>query len=212
MGYIEVIEMGQIDPASDTFDDIEHTNGVPGDCGQLVTNWSDIAGTEGAWYDEADAQLVGSADEASVGTTDFNAVWNGGGLYGVATVINVEEGTSFGYDAVAIEDLVAAGSTGSVLHYPPGDTRPDFDDDAVAETANVNVDGVQTVYTRGVTNPADTVSAVFMTESISNDYVIDASLNALTDWVVTMPTKAITSMVLISISRSRTLRLTPLPT
>ena len=190
MGYIEVIEMGQIDPASDTFDDIEHTNGVPGDCGQLVTNWSDIAGTEGAWYDEADAQLVGSADEASVGTTDFNAVWNGGGLYGVATVINVEEGTSFGYDAVAIEDLVAAGSTGSVLHYPPGDTRPDFDDDAVAETANVNVDGVQTVYTRGVTNPADTVSAVFMTESISNDYVIDASLNALTDWVVTMPTKS----------------------
>ena len=128
--------------------------------------------------------------DASVGTTDFITTWNGGGLYGVGTVINVAEGTAFGFDAVAIEDLVAAGSTGSVLHFPPGDTRPDFDDKAMALTANVNVDGVQTTYTRGVSNPADTVSALFMTESISNDYVIDAGLNSLTDWVVTMPTKS----------------------
>jgi hypothetical protein len=191
MGYIEVIEMGQIDEDSDTAADILHADGTPGDCAQLVTNWSVVSGTEGAWYAEASAELVDTGkDDASVGTTDFNTVWNGGGLYGVATVINVAEGTSFGYDAVAIEDLVAAGSSGSVLHYPPGDTRPDFDDPAVAETANVNVDGVQTVYTRGVTNPADTVSAVFMTESITNDYVVDTGLNALTDWVVTMPTKS----------------------
>jgi hypothetical protein len=125
-----------------------------------------------------------------VGTTDFNATWNGGGLYGVATVINVAEGTAFGYDAVAIEDLVDAGSTGSQLHYPPGDTRPDFDDPAMSLTANVNVDGVQTTYTGSIVNPANTVSAVFMTESLSNDYVADPGLNALTDWVVTMPTKS----------------------
>ena len=191
MGYVEVIEMGQIDADSATAADIKHADGTPGDCAQLVTNWSVVEGVEGAWYGEASAELVDSgADDASVGTTDFITTWNGGGLYGVATVINVAEGTAFGYDAVAIEDLVEAGSTGSILHYPPGDTRPDFDDVAVATTANVNVDGVQTTYTRGVSNPADTVSAVFMTESISNDYVIDAGLNSLTDWVVTMPTKS----------------------
>lgn len=191
MGYIEVIEMGQIDEDSDTAADILHSDGTPGDCAQLVTNWSVTSGVEGAWYGEASAELVDTgSDDASVGTTDFNATWSGGGLYGVATVINVAEGTSFGYDAVAIEDLVEAGSSGSVFHYPPGDTRPDFDDPAVATTANVNVDGVQTTYTRGVTNPADTVSALFMTASISNDYVIDAGLNSLTDWVVTMPTKS----------------------
>jgi len=191
MGYIEVIEMGQIDEDSDTAADILHDDGVPGDCAQLVTNWSVVEGKEGAWYGEASAELVDTgSDDASVGTTDFNATWNGGGLYGVATVINVAEGTSFGYDAVAIEDLVEDGATGSVLHYPPGDTRPDFDDPAIAETANVNVDGVQTVYTRGITNPADTVSAVFMTASISNDYVVDSGLNSLTDWVLTMPTKS----------------------
>ena len=191
MGYIEVIEMGQIDEDSDTAADILHDDGVPGDCAQLVTNWSVVEGKEGAWYGEASAELVDTgSDDASVGTTDFNATWNGGGLYGVATVINVAEGTAFGYDAVAIEDLVEDGATGSVLHYPPGDTRPDFDDPAIAETANVNVDGVQTVYTRGITNPADTVSAVFMTASISNDYVVDSGLNSLTDWVLTMPTKS----------------------
>ena len=191
MGYIEVIEMGQINPASATAADIEHVDGVPGDCAQLVTNWSDNAGEEGAWYDEADAELAAVPGAASVGTTDFNATWNGGGLYGVASVINVAEGTAFGYDAVAVEDLVDPASTGSILHYPPGDTRPDFDDPALAETANINVDGVQTVYTRNFAgNTADTVSAVFMTESLSNDYVIDPDLNALTDWVVTMPTKS----------------------
>ena len=191
MGYVEVIEMGQIDEGSGTAADILHTDGTPGDCAQLVTNWSVVEGAEGAWYGEASAELVDAgSDEASVGTTDFNATWSGGGLYGVATVINVAEGTSFGYDAVAIEDLVEAGSSGSVFHYPPGDTRPDFDDPAVATTANVNVDGVQTTYMRGVTNRADTVSALFMTDSIANDYVVDAGLNALTDWVVTMPTKS----------------------
>jgi hypothetical protein len=191
MGYIEVIEMGQIDEDSATAADILHADGTPGDCGQLVTNWSVVEGAEGAWYGEANAELVDTgSDDASVGTTDFNATWNGGGLYGVATVINVAEGTAFGFDAVAIEDLVEANATGSVLHYPPGDTRPDFDDAAISETANINVDGRQTVYTRGVTNPADTVSAVFMTQSVSNDYVVDAGLNALTDWVITMPTKS----------------------
>ena len=186
MGYVEVIEMGQIDEGSDTAADILHTDGTPGDCAALVTNWSVVEGAEGAWYGEASA----GSDDAGVGTTDFNATWSGGGLYGVATVINVAEGTSFGYDAVAIDDLVEAGSSGSVFHYPPGGTGPNFDDPAVATTANVNVDGVQTTYTRGVTNPADTVSALFMTASISNDYVIDAGLNSLTDWVVTMPTKS----------------------
>jgi hypothetical protein len=191
MGYIEVIEMGQIDADSATAADIEHVAGTPGDCAQLVTNWSVVSGVEGAWYGEASAELVDTgADDASVGTTDFNATWNGGGLYGVATVINVAEGTAFGYDAVAIEDLVDAGSTGSQLHYPPGDTRPDFDDPAMSLTANVNVDGVQTTYTGSIVNPANTVSAVFMTESLSNDYVADPGLNALTDWVVTMPTKS----------------------
>jgi len=196
MGYVEVIEMGQIDAASDTAADILHamtgdTAGTPGDCAQLVTNWSVTAGTEGAWYAEASAELVGTdAGGASVGTTDFAATWSGGGLYGTGTVINVAEGTAFGYDAKAIEDLVEAGSTGSVLHYPPGDTRPDFNDEAMADTALVNVDGIQTTYTRDLGINHGPVSAVFMTASIANEYVVDADINGLTDWVINFPTKS----------------------
>ncbi|MEK9529719.1 MAG: hypothetical protein VW491_12430, partial [Gammaproteobacteria bacterium] len=47
MGYIEVIEMGQIDADSATATDIEHVAGTPGDCAQLVTNWSVVEGEEG---------------------------------------------------------------------------------------------------------------------------------------------------------------------
>jgi len=194
VGYIEVIEMGQIDPDSDTAEDIEHVDGVPGDCEQLVTNWSDLSadagGAVGAWYAEAEANLVGVAGaSAGTGETDFLAGWSGGGLYGVATVINVAEGTAFGYDAAAIEDLVDGDNTGFVLHYPPGDTRPDFEDAALSLTANVNVDGVQTTYTGSPLARHHAVSAVFMTESIQNDYIVDATISGLTDWIVTMPTK-----------------------
>jgi hypothetical protein len=157
MGHIEVIEMGQIDPDSATAEDMEQVDGVPGDCAQLVTNWGD----GGAWAGEAGA--------AGVGTTHFNASWNGGGLYGVATVINVPKGTAFGYDAVAIKELVAAGSAGSVLHYAPSKEGPDFGDAALG---------------------ADNVSELFRVGSVRNDFVVDADINGLTDWVVTMPTKS----------------------
>jgi len=194
-GYIEVIEMGQIVDASDTYADILHgATGEPGDCAQLTTNWT----SGGAWYEEADADLVGNDPDtgkpltlATVGVTDFDPVWNGGGLYGVATVINVAEGTAFGYDAAAIEDLVEAAAEGSVLHYPPGDTRPDFDDPAMADTATVNVNGAQTTYSKAIISQNyGPVSAVFMTASLSNDYVVDPAIGALTDWIVTMPTKS----------------------
>jgi len=207
VGYIEVIEMGQIDNDSATGLDILHaqtgaTKGQPADCDAVVDLWSvtvddDGNAVPGDWYTEAGAAEAGEGGNAALvsqGVTDFEAaVWNGGGLYGVATVINVAEGTAFGYDAVAIEGLVAAGSASSVLHYPPGDTRPDLADDALADTAIVSIDGTQTTYTNdalgaGNVNP---VSALFMTSSISNDYVIDDDINGLTDWIVTMPTKGL---------------------
>ena len=185
MGHVEVIEMGQIDADSATAGDIEHVSGTPADCAQLVTNWSVVSDVEGAWYSEADA----GDEDPGVGTTDFNAAWNGGGLYGVASVINVAEGGQFGYNAVAIEDLVDASSTGSQLHYPPHVGGPDFDDAAMSLTANISLGGVQTTYTGSIASPADAVSALFMTASLSNDFLSDSSLGTLTDWVITMPTK-----------------------
>ena len=75
------------------------------------------------------------------GDAEFLPTWAGGGLYGYASVINVPEGTAFGYDAVAIADHVAAGASGSDMHYKPGDIRPNFGDDALDTSAIVSIDG-----------------------------------------------------------------------
>jgi hypothetical protein len=198
VGYIEVIEMGQVVDV-DLVTAITHVDGVPGDCSVIVDAWSIVDDVEGAWYADANGEQVGvSGGTANVGTTGMGADWNGGGLYGVATVINVAEGTAFGYDAVAIENLVddddARGATGAALHYAPGDTRPDFADASISDTATVAINGSQVTYTNGALIAGDesynTVSAVLMSDSISNDYVVDPTINALTDWVITMPTKS----------------------
>ena len=196
-GYIEVIEMGQI-IRNDLTGAIIHVDGTPVNCDYVVNAWSIVDDVEGAWYTDANAASVGvDGGNAGVGTTGMALTWNGGGLYGVASVINVAEGTAFGYDAVAIENLVDDGAdpSGSVLHYAPGDTRPDFGDEAISMTATVAINGQQVTYTNpdvlGLNLTSyHTVSAVLMSESISNDYVVDAEINALTDWVVTMPTKS----------------------
>ena len=195
IGYIEVIEMGQVVDA-DLVTAITHVDGVPADCSVVVDAWSIVDDEEGAWYADANGEEVGvdGSEDANVGTTGMGAAWNGGGLYGVATVINVAEGTAFGYDAVAIENLVDDDNTGSVLHYAPGDTRPDFTDTAISTTASVAIDGALVTYTNNDvlanSTPYNTVSAVLMSDSISNDYVVDPTINALTDWIVTMPTKS----------------------
>jgi len=196
-GYIEVIEMGQI-VRTDLTEAIIHVDGTPVNCDYIVDAWSVVDDVEGAWYEDANAQDVGVNDgDNGVGTTGMSPTWNGGGLYGVGTVINVAEGTAFGYDAVAIENLVDddAGHSGAVLHYAPGDTRPDFGDEAISATATVAINGEQVTYSNpdalGLNLTSyHTVSAVLMSETISNDYVVDADINALTDWVVTMPTKS----------------------
>ena len=195
IGYIEVIEMGQVVDA-DLVTAITHVDGVPADCSVVVDAWSIVDDVEGAWYADANGEEVGvdGSAAANIGTTGMGAAWNGGGLYGVATVINVAEGTAFGYDAVAIENLVDDDNTGSVLHYAPGDTRPDFTDTAISTTASVAIDGALVTYTNNDvlanSTPYNTVSAVLMSDSISNDYVVDPTINALTDWIVTMPTKS----------------------
>ena len=107
-------------------------SGVPANCGILVDAWSTIAGVDGVWLDE-------SKTAPSTGDSEFLANWAGGGLYGYATVINVPQGASFGYDAVAVSDHVEAGSTGSDMHYQPGDIRPNFTDDAFDDAAIVSV-------------------------------------------------------------------------
>jgi hypothetical protein len=124
------------------------------------------------------------------------ADWQGGGLYGYATVINVPTGAAFGYDAIAIADHVGAGATGSDMHYQPGDIRPNFGDSALDTSAIVSVNGAAVTldfdgdYPAEATERVQALNATIMASEIYNDYVTDSAIGATTDWLLTFPTKA----------------------
>ena len=206
VGYIEVIEMGQLNMAKADWDADDDTpvslspllqaithgaDGVPADCDLPVAAWS----SGGPWYDDA-GDNVPEADKAGVGTTFMGTFWNGGGLYGEATVINVADAMAFGTDADAIESAVYTGDLevsygGAQLHYPPGDTRPDFTSPGVDYLSTVESNGQ--VATFDFQNDPDdsllAVSSLFQTTEILNDFVTDPGISGLTDWIITMPTK-----------------------
>jgi hypothetical protein len=207
VGYIEVIEMGQLDADSPAVIDVagladakvtainaaaaitHDATGVPANCGILVDAWSTIAGVDGIW-------LAESKTAPLTGDSEFLANWAGGGLYGYATVINVPQGASFGYDAVAVSDHVAAGATGSDMHYQPGDIRPNFTDSALDMTAVVSVNGAATEvdfsgdYDGDAVSRLQALNATIMASEVYNDYVTDTAIAATTDWLMTFPTKA----------------------
>lgn len=192
-GYVEIVEMGQFlmtAPASATAKGApgyywEHVEGVPRDCAYVVSLWA----SSGAWYKDV------FVEDDVVGDTGELSQWKGGGLYGMGIMVNPEDGAAVGYDAIAVENFVTAGAPASALHYYPGDVKPGLSGRAsvTAEAAIVAVDGQQDTYTStartGVTKTLDAVSALFMVDEITNDYVLDEFFSGNTDWVVTFPTK-----------------------
>ena len=201
VGYIEVIEMGQLDPNATPVIDkagiangtainaaaaITHdTNGVPANCDIVNFAW----GSDGVWYAE-------SRNTNLTGESEFLANWSGGGLYGYATVINVPQGAAFGYDAIAIADHVADGAAGYAMHYEPGDIRPNFTDSAMDTAAIVSVNGQAVTLDYSGDYPSTGVeriqamNATIMATELYNDYVTDPAIDATTDWLLTFPTKA----------------------
>jgi len=167
-GYIEMIQMGDIIPGSDLDDATTHVQngsydgGVP-DCGYPVGD--DVA-------------------------TDADLTTPTGGLFGGAAIANVGEGTYFSYNADAIEGFIE-----SKLYTTPSSLQPTLQNastpsvvDSGVARAFVFTDGGRLLtvdYPRG----EDAVSAVFMADSVYNEYFIDSDFGATSDWVVTFPTK-----------------------
>ncbi len=167
-GSIEVIEAGDIAPGSSAEVAVTHVqSGLPG------------GGVPPCTFAAAPASPI-DIQQLLPPT---------GGLYGSGAIVDVGQGTFFAYNAIALE-----GFTDEV---PVDDltdaTQPSLDQAHSSESpatarAYVPVDDVGNValdYDNGI----DAVSAVFMTPSISNEFLTDASLGANTDWVVTFPTK-----------------------
>ena len=172
-GYIEVIEMGQLARTTTLGAAAVHSaaTGLPADCAALVAAWG--TAPNGAWTTNPQ--------------TDLRAAWAGGGLYGYSVLINVDEGTAFGVDATAIDNFASLSAAGAAtLHARPRGLLPNLSEGTTNSTVFAN--GVSTNYTFG--RGIDAVSSLFMTLELANDYVIDPNIAAMTDWVVTMPTKS----------------------
>jgi hypothetical protein len=151
-GYVEIIEMATFDPASVTATNVTHVNGVPKNCAA-----------------QTDAQA----------STD--ALPPGGGLTGGMTLVNVNAGSDYTEDAVALDRFSVFS-----LYTNAGSTLPDL------TQANPPVSIVvanNTVFQSTWPAGPDPVSALLMHDHIYNEFVLDASTKSGTDWVVTMPTK-----------------------
>src|SRR5690554_5734630 len=173
-GYVEVIEMGTLVDIDDTDDDafnpataVTHVDGVPADCNVVLKAWN----SKGEWVENSAAAVEKPS----------------GGLYGYASVINVAEGTNATYDAVAIDDFSDTQMnqyTGSL--FPSLTQALPFSDVFYYDDALPGGAIAANDFTAG---SADTISSLFMRDTLSNDYVLDESIAAATDWVITMPTK-----------------------
>jgi len=207
VGYVEVIEMGQIvngvgayfkadGKASDKAANamlaaITHdSTGKPKDCTLPNSAWSKAAGgVLGPWLKEA-APVAEGGLGLERGRAYMSTTWQGGGLYGYAGVVNANDATAFGEDAIAIDNAVAtpAADGGWALHYEPGDTDPDFNDTALNTSSTVSNINVVTTYDYAPST-VDAVSGLFQTDELMNDYVTDTDILAQTDWILTFPTK-----------------------
>jgi len=164
-GYLELISMGDIIDASPTSGRITHDpNGTPN------------GGTPPGCAAITNLNVVGDL----VGPT--------GGLFGAGALVNVLQGTFLAYNADAID-----GFTDNVIYSSSSDLNPSLQDASSVEATNgvarayvfVNGQLVIADYAFGI----DAVSAVYMSDSIYNEYLVAPGLGANTDWVVTFPTK-----------------------
>ena len=99
------------------------------------------------------------------------------------SLIDVERGVDMSYDVTAIVNF-----TTEVNHTEAGDISPNL------STGNNLKTKIQTedygIVSTLWESPIYAVTALFMQAEITNDYIVDATINAKTDWVNFYPTRA----------------------
>ena len=172
-----MIEMGVVTNETEgSLTAITHVAGVPDDCGQVVGAW--VASPAGYWIQDPSTDI----DPPS------------GGLFGSALMIDLLDGTSASYNADAIDAFITGDQN---LHNVPGEVNPSLSsvggvDPSVTAYVFNNGNLIQATYGSAVapgSRNVDSVSALFMHDNIYNEYVLGGIAAAVTEWVVTFPTK-----------------------
>lgn len=177
-GYIEVIEMGTFieQPDNSSGENVvpwsaKHvTGGQPRDCQWFVDAWTLNLPSGGQFFDNSNFGF----------DTDIGA---SGGLFGAASIINVQEGTMFSYNATAIDGFWTQGST---FHTNPDSLEPALND-INNNTSFVFNNGALATHTWDV--ELFGLNATLAFDRLMNEYVTEAGIGARTEWVLTFPTK-----------------------
>ncbi len=188
-GHVEVIEMGVLlnEVAPSTF---------------TPRSWSIHAGAAGARLPNncAALQAAWSINPSGQWTADRGRAINApsGGLFGGAAIVDVAFGRALTYNSDAIDGFwnpvgipAEANGTTADLHREPGDTAPSL------ANARTNADDSATaiVFDNGAIATAtfndglSAVSAALMARFIYNEFNLESSLAAASEWVITFPTK-----------------------
>ena len=175
-GYVEVIEMGDL--TGDAAWAATHTSaGVPPD--SSVTGRFDVCGLfSERWIAASAANGTGEW----LANSEFELDPPSGGLFGAGAIINVAEGTMFGYNATAIDGFWAQGQ---IDHTNPQSLSPNLE--SADRSSDVFVNGM---IASGIwNNGLDAMNHVLAYEKLMNEYMVIDSVNGATEWVVTFPTK-----------------------
>ncbi|HEY0178078.1 MAG TPA: hypothetical protein VGC30_00410 [Dokdonella sp.] len=108
-------------------------------------------------------------------------------LYGSAAIIDVEEGEYYAYNADAIADFTDT----ALMASPSGPLEPSLAQGNTGAYYFADGSGARNlaVRTAEMDHGIDAVTALFVADTISNDFLVSRSLGAKTDWVVSYPTK-----------------------
>jgi len=189
-GHFELIEMGVIKANSDLNDDIEHLDDDFPPAGGCQRNF-----------------LRATSNTAILADMTVPT----GGLFGGAAVLNIANGTYINYSATALDGFwsPAANPAGN-FHSKPDDVFPSLTSVGSAITniaGGTNETPVSLVFSNGqiirsawgtgsgtggingTPSRVDAVSALFMNDSLLNEYTTETGNNNASEWVITFPTK-----------------------
>ena len=162
-GYIEVFEMATVDPSSPLGRSIVHSIGV-GTPNAAAPSCKDLPLT--------DVTPIGLSKPT-------------GGLVGTASFINVNEGIDMSVKATAL-----SGWSDRIQWSGVGSSAPNLATVSPTVSAVVeNRESGDVLYLTRWDSGRDAVTAVLMALHVSNEYTVEPSIKAATDWILTMPTK-----------------------
>ncbi len=174
-GYVEMILMGDIPPP-------------PNALGTVITHKQNGSSDGGV---PTCGGILAAGDDAAIVAALAPPT---SGLFGGGWIADVSRGIAYSYNADAIE-----GFNYLVNYTGPSDLTPTLQDAFTNPvTANPALMGQARAFVFGEDGTLlrsdyalgeDAVSAVFMADSIYNEYMINSAIGGASDWVVTFPTK-----------------------